>query len=113
MVREPAAMAAPVPAEASIVWDGRFRLAHTATCRGTTTLGALGDDAARFRKRSHLPSAVMRTLPALRVDGVLAVVPHLLYPDVATCERERLVFAPSRPACGAPFLGHASEARAS
>jgi tRNA(Ile)-lysidine synthase len=105
LMREEAAMAPAVPAIPGTIWDGRFRLAGTATVPAGATLGALGDDAARFRVRDGLPTAVLRTLPALRVDGTLVAVPHLLYPDAAACERMHVTFSPPRPACGAPFLG--------
>jgi tRNA(Ile)-lysidine synthase len=125
LVREAAAMAPPVPAASGVLWDGRFRLAGVTTvtqggmpgamsrvmsrtlisAMSGATLGALGDDAARFRARDGLPSAVLRTLPALRVDGTLVAVPHLLYPDAAACEPMCVTFAPPRPACGAAFLG--------
>ncbi|MEJ0017677.1 MAG: hypothetical protein WDN25_14140 [Acetobacteraceae bacterium] len=45
VVREAAAMAPPVAADAGIVWDGRFRLGADADVPAGATLGALGDDA--------------------------------------------------------------------
>lgn len=105
LIREAAAMAPPIAAASGATWDGRFRLAGLGTVPPDATLGALGEDAARFRRRDSLPSAVLRTLPALRIDRTLVAVPHLLYPDAAACERVRITFAPPRPACGAPFLG--------
>ena len=80
-VREPAAMAPPVPAQPGAVWDGRFRLGAAALVPPGATLGALGADAARLRRFSPLPSAVLRTLPAVRQGATLLAVPHLLYPD--------------------------------
>jgi tRNA(Ile)-lysidine synthase len=106
MVREAAAMEPPVPAGPGVSWDGRFLLARSATMPAGAMLGALGDDAARFRGRNRLPSAVLRTLPALRVDGTLVAAPHLLYPDATACGRLRVSFTPSRPAAGASFLGY-------
>ena len=119
VAREAAAMAGPVPAEPGAVWDRRFCLV---TAGGTgagppspgepglapqkmdgLTIGALGPDAARLRRLSALPAAALRTLPALRRGNTLAAVPHLLYPDAAACAAVRLVFAPPRPAAGAPF----------
>lgn len=105
LMREEAAMVPPVSAVPGVVWDGRFRLTADATVAQGATLGALGADAARFRTRDGLPSAMLRTLPALRVDGMLVAVPHLLYPTAAACAQVRVTFAPPRPACGAPFLG--------
>ena len=80
-VREPAAMAPPVPARPGAVWDGRFRLGEAALVPPGATLGALGGDAARLRRFSPLPSAVLRTLPAVRQGATLLAVPHLHYPD--------------------------------
>ena len=54
LVRESAAMAAPVAAVAGAVWDGRFRLTRDVP---GAMLGALGSDAAGFRGRG-LPGAV-------------------------------------------------------
>ena len=98
--REPAALGAAVPARAGAVWDGRFVLrdgVHGAE------LGALLDDAGRLRRRPGWPAAVLRTLPALRLDGKLFAVPHLAYPDAATCRSVRVEFRPARPLAGAPF----------
>ncbi len=68
------------------------------------TLGPLGDDAIRFRRLSPLPSAVLRTLPAVRCGSALLAVPHLLYPDCNGCEvLSRCYSAPPRPAAAAPF----------
>ena len=102
-VREPAAMGPAVPARAGAVWDGRFRLDRASGLPGGGMLGALGDDAARFRGQDCLPTAVLRTLPALRMDGVLVAVPHLRYSDPAFGARVGVTFAPPHPACGAWF----------
>jgi hypothetical protein len=67
-------------------------------------IAALGPDAARFRRLSSLPSAVLRTLPALRRGNSLVAVPHLDYPSPEDCDGLRMVFTPRRPAAGAPFL---------
>jgi tRNA(Ile)-lysidine synthase len=103
VVREPAAMASPVHAQPGAVWDGRFRLNAKARLPSDATLGPLADDAARFRRLSPLPSAVLRTLPAIRCRSVLLAVPHLLYPDCNGWERFPVLFAPPRPAAAAPF----------
>jgi len=102
-VREPAAMALPVPARPGVVWDGRFRLGAAALVPPGATLGALGDDAARLRHLSPLPSAVLWTLPAVRLGAVLLAVPHLLYPDRKGCECFPVLYSPPRPAAAAPF----------
>jgi tRNA(Ile)-lysidine synthase len=103
LVREAAAMAQPIAARPGAVWDGRYRVARDAAPPAGTTLGALGDDAASLRDRTPLPAAVLRTLPALRSGAALLAVPHLRYPDAATCARIRVLFAPPHPAAGAPF----------
>jgi tRNA(Ile)-lysidine synthase len=102
MVREAAAMSAPVAAFPGAVWDGRFRLADTARYQPGATVGALGHDAAGLRRISDLPAAILVTLPALRHHGVLAAVPHIGYPAPQSCAR--MVFSPASPAAGAPFL---------
>ena len=103
LVREEAAQARPVPARPGARWDGRFRLGENATPRAAAMLGALGSAAAGLRKHSHLPSAVLRSLPALRVADQLLAVPHLGYPDAAACRDWPLTFCPRRPAAGAPW----------
>lgn len=103
VVREAAAMGAPVPAAAGAVWDGRFRLAADAAVPRGATLGALGADASGLRRASPLPAAVLRTLPALRQGERLLAVPHLGYPDLATCARIRVTFSPPRPTAAAAF----------
>jgi tRNA(Ile)-lysidine synthase len=105
VLREAAAMALPVAAVPGAVWDGRFRLQADALVPTGGVLGALGADAARLRHASPLPAAVLRTLPAVRLDGMLFAVPHLMYPDTQSCERIPLVFSPPNPAASAPFLG--------
>jgi tRNA(Ile)-lysidine synthase len=103
LVREAASMAPATQAVPGAVWDGRYRLARNATPPAGTTLGALGADARQFRRRSKLPAAVLRTLPALRSGATLLAVPHLRYPDSETCAHLGVLFAPPRPAAGAPF----------
>ena len=120
MVREYAAIGAPVSAVQGTVWDGRFRIVRGDGLTDRMVLGALGDDAARFRKNSGLPATVLRTLPAIRVIGdagdgrnspkrsrdanYLVEIPHLFYPAAAQGGSPRLVFSPPRPVAGAPFL---------
>jgi tRNA(Ile)-lysidine synthase len=104
LVREAAAMERPIAGRPDAVWDGRYRLRADASPPQDATLGALGADAARLRRRSELPSAVLRTLPALRLGNSLVAVPHLLYPDRAACDAVPVVFSPRRPVAGAPFV---------
>jgi tRNA(Ile)-lysidine synthase len=105
MVREAAAMAAPVPAAPGAIWDGRFRLVPGTAPEAIAgmTLGALGADAARLRRCSPLPAAVLRTLPALRLGDTLVTVPHLAYRDVSAIVSVEFVFDPPRPVAGAAF----------
>jgi tRNA(Ile)-lysidine synthase len=104
VVREAAAMAPPVPALAGAVWDGRFRMAASARVPAEAMLGALGADAARLRRSSSLPSAVLQTLPAVRLGTILLAVPHLVYPDPEACAGFPMIFSPPRPAAAASFL---------
>lgn len=99
--REAAAQAPAIPAESGAKWDGRFCL--LATPPEGSTIGPLGDDAARLRRRSGLPAAFLRTLPAIRCRRALFAVPHLLYPDRESCQAVPIAFCPSRPAAPAPF----------
>jgi tRNA(Ile)-lysidine synthase len=103
-------MSPPVPAFAGTAWDGRFRIAGHAQLPPGVTLGALGGDAARLRRLSSLPSAVLKTLPAFRDEARLLAVPHLGFPDRDTCARFPVIFSPPRPAAAAPFaFGDASK----
>lgn len=87
VAREPAACAGPVPARKNAVWDGRFRLQINAPDQ---KFGALGADAAGFRKGSDLPSLVLQTMPCLRRGGEIRLA--------------QVVFAPLAPVCGHPFF---------
>ncbi len=107
LVREPAAMQPPIPARHGRVWDGRFRLEAPAGLPANLTIGALGSDASRLRKRSLLPAAVLVTLPALRDTHGLVAVPHLGYFKEWTNTTVRLRLCPKVPASGAGFLAFA------
>jgi len=99
--REARAQAPAMPAQAGAEWDGRFcLLSHPPD---GSTIGPLGDDAARLRRWSTLPAALLRTLPAIRCNLALFAVPHLAYPNRETCRAVPIVFCPSRPAAPAPF----------
>lgn len=102
LVREAAAMAPPVTLRAGSVWDGRFRVGG-AVAAGAT-LGALGDDSALFRRHSGLPSAVLRSLPAIRRAGALSAVPFLAYRARPGYDEGVVIQNAGRPACGAPFM---------
>ncbi len=104
VVREAAAMAQPILAQPGATWDGRFRLGVDARLPPGATIGALGADAARLRHWSSLPSAILQTLPAVRLHETLLAVPHLLYPDDKTCVSIPVVFSPPKAAAGAPCV---------
>lgn len=99
--REAAAQAPDVPAKQGLVWDGRFRLLSRVP--DGCTIGPLGAEASRLRRWSGLPSALLRTLPAIRCNCALFAVPHLFYPDQDACRIALIAFCPSRPASPTPF----------
>ena len=103
IMREEAAMQAPVEALANTVWDNRFRLIADQMPPAEGFIGALGRDAAGFRGMSDLPAAILRTLPAVRVGKVLAAVPHLGYVGLEHNLKMMVIFSPPRPAAGACF----------
>jgi len=95
LTREPAAVAPPIEACDEAVWDGRFRVQGASP---GLTLGALGVDAATFRRRSRLPAAILATLPALRRGMALVAVPHLAFPDREACRSVSVEMWPRRQA---------------
>ena len=101
LVREAAALAAAIPARAGALWDRRFLIDAVDTPDGM--IGAVGEDAPGLRSCTKLPDAVLRSLPALRVHGVLVEVPHIGYRSRDGSARMAVSFAPANPACGAPF----------
>ncbi len=103
MVREEAAIQGPIRAIHGALWDGRFRLESDIALPEAARIGALGDDAALFRRHSRLGSAILRSLPALRVAGDLVCVPHLGHFNGWTNRALRLSFFPPVPVAGAPF----------
>ena len=102
--REVAAVAGPVVAGQT--WDGRFRLGALPAAGDTcgVTLGALGADAVRFRRRSPLPAWVLQTLPTLRRDGAVLDVPHLRHPADSAWRGVPVLFCPARPLAPAAFV---------
>jgi hypothetical protein len=96
-------MGSPVPALPNAVWDGRFRLRADAGIQAGAVLGSLGDDAARLRRASPLPSVVLRTLPAIRLGPRIVAVPHLNFPDNQARVLWPLIFSPVRTAVPASF----------
>jgi tRNA(Ile)-lysidine synthase len=101
LVREAAAMAPPIAAVQGALWDRRFLVRGTGGEPGT--IGAVGPDAPSLRRYSHLPAAILQTLPALRVNGMLVEVPHIGYRPCCGSTRMAVSFAPATPASGAPF----------
>jgi tRNA(Ile)-lysidine synthase len=104
IVREEAAVMPPVEASSDTIWDHRFRLLTSGTLSAGAMIGKLGPDAPRFRSDTDLPSAVLRTLPALRIGKVLAAVPHLSYVSNDNNERITALFSPRRPIAGPCFF---------
>lgn len=92
LLREPGAVAGPVPALAGACWDGRFRL--TGPGDAGCTLGALGP-APAIARAHRLPAAVVATMPAIRRGELLLAVPPLAHPDPVACAPFELVFAPA------------------
>ncbi len=87
LAREPAACSPPIPATTGTVWDNRFILETGAT---SLQFGALGADAAAYRRISDFPSLVLRGLPCLRAPG------GITFPAPAT-------FRPPFPIAPHPF----------
>lgn len=101
LLREAAAMQAPLPARPGTLWDGRFRLCHlpnAASGRSDITIGAWGRDAPRDRR--GLPSLVLRTLPVLRAGADLLATAG----ELSRGSRPHIVNAPLSPAANAPFF---------
>ena len=101
-VREAAAMLPPIPARQGVLWDRRFQLGFGGALPAGAVLGALDGDAHRLRNFSGLPSAILRTLPALRAGDMLAV-PHLGYFFRWTNRQVRLTLTPIWPLAGGAF----------
>ena len=104
LCREPAACAPPVPAGPGARWDGRYVVCRSATLNHGWSIGALGDASAGLRRRSNLPAAILRSLPAFRDGDALAAVPHLDFPDQDACRRARVLFSPAQPLAGLAFV---------
>lgn len=104
LVREEASIASTAAACPNVVWDGRFRLIAEYAPPMGTMIGKLGQDATRFRRQSCLPSAVLRSLPAIWFGKTLAAVPHLGYAIDNTLAGMSIVFSPRKPLAGPPFV---------
>jgi tRNA(Ile)-lysidine synthase len=104
LVREAAAAAPACAACPGTVWDGRFRLESAAPLPPGAEIAALGAASAGLRRASDLPSAVLRSLPGVRLRGKLAVAPHLGYGDGLMKTVVSVVFRPAHALAAAPFL---------
>lgn len=104
MVREESAIMKPIEVSSDTIWDGRFRLISNGSFPEGASIGKLGDEASGFRLSSDLPSAILRTLPALRFGKVLAAVPHLGHHGAGDDVQVTVLFSPPSPVSGACFL---------
>jgi tRNA(Ile)-lysidine synthase len=104
LVREEAAIAKPAAALHGAIWDGRFRVIAPSGAPVDASVAKLGREAPRFRRDSDLPSAVLRTLPALWIGENLVSVPHLRYIRPHAHLRVTVLFAPKQPAGGPAFV---------
>jgi tRNA(Ile)-lysidine synthase len=103
LVREEAAIGPPASLAPGVLWDGRFRLhGESAALPKSWFIAQLGRDAASLRRRTALPSLVLRGLPCIRIgwggEETLAAVPHIGYTIYSAAEALRLQFYPARPA---------------
>ncbi len=103
VLREEAAMAPAVPLRGGQVWDGRFRVGGEPPVQPGDTLGPLGADAAKFRG-CGVPSAVLRTIPAVRRSEILSALPLPAYTAPLSNGSDVILRHNAGPACGAPFL---------
>lgn len=97
LLREADACAAPAAPRQGALWDGRFRILTVP--HGADAIGRLGVHAAKLRRTTRLPAAILRALPAFYRSGDLLAVPHLGIGPSA-----RLAFAPSAPAAALFFV---------
>ncbi len=81
VLREFAAIAAPIPADPAQIWDHRFRMVTAAPAGGM--IGAWGADA--VSTRTGLPMLICRTLPVLRCNGVVITATPALCRDFEFC----------------------------
>lgn len=100
IVREFAALPPSLPLHRDRRWD-RFEIG-THQDQPNRKVGALGSAASTVRDRTDLPSAVLRTLPAIWQAGRMIAVPHLGIG--AALGPFHVRFAPRRPAAPAVFM---------
>ncbi len=117
LLREPVALASSVAAVDGAVWDGRFVLSAPGKLPPGTRMGALGQQAVGFGRASHLPYAVLRTLPALLAGPHILAVPHLGPAGDGgaftgwTNPGVRMTLCPAYSAAGAGWMGDAQAAQ--
>lgn len=103
LLREEAALQPPIEAMPGAVWDRRFILDGQARPPAGATIGALAHDSPLVRGASSLPSAILRTLPTLRLRGEILAVPHARFFNGWTLDCGGMTLHPANPASGAPF----------
>lgn len=110
--REASAAKSVLPAKGDIHWDGRFRLNLGARRIGDVKrLGTegwrLASEAVPALRKTHIPSAVLSSLPAIWKEGALRSVPHLGLLGSKRLLQARhphkVVFAPLHPLVPACF----------
>lgn len=77
--REPAAIAGNQPLSDRQVWDGRFLAGEAVAAEAGWRIGAVGADAAAFRRRRPWPSVVIQGLPMVEALDGSRSIPHLSY----------------------------------
>ncbi len=104
LLREADAIGDAVDAVDGARWD-RFLLDAAGTVvPPDARIGALGAEAALFRRRSMLPAAVLSTLPVLRQHGMLRAVPHLGWATGPAWAALRFAYRPAVPASDAALF---------
>ncbi|MFT9361185.1 tRNA lysidine(34) synthetase TilS [Acetobacter okinawensis] len=105
VIREQAAVAAPVAASPGVVWDGRFVLhAPSARLRCGVYVGAAGYGLER-RVRAGWPALFCASLPALWWQGQIVAVPHLGWCRTAEWAGAFFEFKPPVPVTGLGVYG--------
>ena len=101
LLREVASIGPDRDAADGVVWDQRYRLdtgRAATTCLADVRVSALGAEHVPMRAVSHLPAAVLWTLPVLRREGRLLAVPHLSWSAEPEWTGFRFRFQPPSPA---------------
>ncbi|GBR25540.1 Ile-tRNA lysidine synthase [Acetobacter orleanensis NRIC 0473] len=105
LVREAAAMAAPLPAEGGARWDNRFELSIPSALSGQgLQIGAAGLGLDRG-VRGGWPALFCATLPALWRQGQRVAVPHLGWWAEGQFKYARFLFQPPVSVTGSGVYG--------